>query len=485
MKKWNRKQMMMAALAPALALVAAAPALGATQGETAPAPGPKAVPAPVQPAPKGEAEATVEVTARMGGNANYRSDSLNAIGPLGARKLLDIPNEVVVLPSTLLQDVQARSFRDSLKYLPLVQFQEMQGSEILRPATRGMQGSNYQNTRQDGMTIFCTGANGMDAYQDLEVYSGLPSAAFGPSNPSGMFNFVTKRPTGSEFVQADLGYETGGVLTAHADLGGRVDDRGIVTYRVNVTDGNGTAYVANSSLDRKLASLGVDVRPADGTTVEFNVNTYAVTQKGFPGWFTYGEKINLPSAPDPARQGYGQSYAGVSLKNETADLKLAQDHYGAPNLYDQLLFHYTIIHAPGGLGTAFDYVFSYEHGAQAMVRNDKTGATRYVRLPDEISLGAPGMNARYARRSVTIPGLQVPGSAPTVTIPAGRVTWGITLVKDAANPGPAVAFLQLLLGPEGAASLKAAGPVPLVPPVTGREGLAKLPAELQGLVRAE
>ncbi len=71
----------------------------------------------------------------------------------------------------------------------------MQGSEILRPETRGMQGSNMQNTRMDGMGIVVTGANSMETLQQIEVLNGLGGALYGPANPSGMFNFVPKRPT--------------------------------------------------------------------------------------------------------------------------------------------------------------------------------------------------------------------------------------------------------------------------------------------------
>ena len=88
-----------------------------------------------------------------------------------------------------------KNFKEASKYLPLVEFQEMQGSEILRPATRGMQGSNMQNARMDGMGIVVTGANSMESLQQIEVLNGLGAALYGPANPSGMFNFVPKRPT--------------------------------------------------------------------------------------------------------------------------------------------------------------------------------------------------------------------------------------------------------------------------------------------------
>ena len=90
---------------------------------------------------------SVEGVARAG----YRAGTVTSLGPLGTAPILDTPYTVNVLPSELIVNGQVKNFKEASKYLPLVEFQEMQGSEILRPATRGMQGSNMQNARMDGI----------------------------------------------------------------------------------------------------------------------------------------------------------------------------------------------------------------------------------------------------------------------------------------------------------------------------------------------
>lgn len=164
---------------------------------------------------------------------------------------------------------------------------------------------------------------------------------------------------------------------------------------------------------------------------------------------------------------------------------LAQARYGVPNLYDEMLSHIVIAGVPGGLGKAFDYQFTYEHGAQAAAKADTTGTYRYARLPDEISMGVPALNALYARQTITIPGLQTPGSTSTVTIPAGRVTWGLTVMNAAPNRENAIAFLKLLLGPEGAALVNATGLTALHPAIVSKQDLPRLPASLKDLVQAQ
>ena len=270
---------------------------------------------------------TIVVTATrpsdQGGADNaYRVESVHSLGPLGNAKLLDTPNSIVILPAALLENVQATSIKESLKYVPLAQFQEQQGSEVLRPATRGMQGSNFQNTRLDGMTIFVTGANALEQFQQIEVFSGLPASIYGPANPSGMFNFVSKRPTSEPLHRLNLGYDSYSIFTAHADLGGKIGDSEVLSYRLNLLDANGTGYVTDSELDRKLGSIAIDVHTSRDTTVELNYSMYELNQKGYPGWFTYGQKIALPDAPDPTKVGFGQTYAGVDLENKTASARL-------------------------------------------------------------------------------------------------------------------------------------------------------------------
>jgi iron complex outermembrane receptor protein len=56
----------------------------------------------------------------------------------------------------------------------------------------------------------------------VEVLTGLGGPLYGPAYPSGMFNFVTKRPTEAWLGEIELDYEGSRVGTAHTDLSGRL-----------------------------------------------------------------------------------------------------------------------------------------------------------------------------------------------------------------------------------------------------------------------
>jgi len=279
---------------------------------------------------------TVDVTAANSENA-YRVDNVDAGGPLGTTPILNLPYTVNVISRQLIDDTQSRNFKEAAKYLPLVMFQEMQGPEVLRPETRGMQGSNMQNDRKDGMGIAVTTPSALEEYEQIEVINGLGGPLYGPANPSGMFNFVTKRPTEERLGQIELGYEGRSVGTIHTDLGGRFGKNRMFGYRTNLLLADGEGYVDSSQLRRQLAAGAGDVRLTNSTVIEGNFSYYNLFQHGYPGWFAYsptttplsvpGSKSILlpPDAPDPTLRGYGQSFSGVDLTSEIGEIRVKHD----------------------------------------------------------------------------------------------------------------------------------------------------------------
>ncbi len=283
---------------------------------------------------------SVDVTAASVDNA-YRVDNVATGGPLGTTPILDTPYSVGVISRQLIDDTQSRNFKEAAKYMPNVFFQEMQGPEVLRPESRGMQGSNMQNDRKDGMGIAVTTPSALEEYEQVEVITGLGAPLYGPANPSGMFNFVTKRPTETPFREIELGYEGNSVGTIHTDLGGRFGHNQMFGYRSNLLLADGTGYVHESQLRRQLASGAGDIRLTSKTVIEGNFSYYNLFQHGYPGWFSYtptttplsvagSKSILIPlDAPDPTREGYGQSFSGVDLTSKIGELRVK--HQFSPN----------------------------------------------------------------------------------------------------------------------------------------------------------
>jgi iron complex outermembrane receptor protein len=260
-------------------------------------------------------------------------------GVLGTSPIVNQPYVITVMPAEQITNTQVKSLRDALMFLPLVSFTEQQGSEILRPATRGIQGSIAQNTRMDGMTIAITGANAMEQYQELQVENGLGAAMYGPANPSGMFDFVLKRPTEGRTTNLYIEQDSKSIGTIYGDAGGRLGPRKIFGYRSNLLFGDGTAFVEQSRLRRRLAEFAFDLKPSEHTAIDGHYSVYDIVQRGYPGWFSYGpdgtdttstaqrpkRTLLLPNAPDPTRLGFGQAYAGVNLTTQSTSARILHD----------------------------------------------------------------------------------------------------------------------------------------------------------------
>ena len=186
-------------------------------------------------------------------------------GVLGNSPIVNQPYTITALPTEQIANTQVKSLRDAIQYLPLVSYTEQEGDQILRPTTRGFQGSIVQNIRQDGMAIAITGANPLEQYQELQVENGLSAASYGPANPSGTFDFVLKRPTSERTTNLYLEQDSSSIGTVYGDAGGRLGAHKTFGYRTNLLYGDGTAFVAESRLPRRLGEVALYYMHWDNT----------------------------------------------------------------------------------------------------------------------------------------------------------------------------------------------------------------------------
>jgi iron complex outermembrane recepter protein len=387
----------------------------------------------------------------------YRVENVADGGPLGTTAILDTPYSVSVISRQLIDDTQSRNVKQAAKYLPLVSFQEMQGPEVIRPATRGMQGSNMQNARKDGLGIAVTTPSALEEYEQIEVVSGLGGQLYGPTNPSGVFNYVTKRPTEEQFREIELSYEGSTVATVHADLGGRLGAARRFGYRLNGLLGDGKGYVDESQLRRQLFAGAADFRITQKTRIEGNFSYYNLFQHGYPGWFAYAptttplsasgsKSILLPeNAPDPGVRGYGQSFSGVDLKSQIGEVRLR--HEFSPDW-----------HLVGGALN------------QVSDRNINTAVNQFIDNGGNYKTYlANAFSALAPRFHVVSDSAYLTGKFNTGRIPHDFVigTTGYRFASYSTVTGPAKTALCTSNTPEGVCQANISAPLVYVPPAAG------------------
>jgi iron complex outermembrane receptor protein len=378
---------------------------------------------------------TQSVTVSAGSFENaYRVDKLAPATPFGPTPIVTLPYTINVISHQLIDDTMARNFKEVAKYLPLVSFQEMQGPEILRPETRGMQGTNMQGDRMDGMGFAVTVPFALEEYEQIEVLSGVGGSMYGPSNPSGTFNFVSKPPTEEPLREAEVEYEGRSVVTGHVDLGGRLGPNKIFGYRINLLMGDGTGYVTNSQLRRQLAAGNFDLRPFAHTTIGGSYNYYNLYQHGYPGWFSYNPTLDptatcttaysakcfskLPvNAPDPARQGYGQRFLGSNTNNQIGEVRASHEFSANWHLMLGVLQQIGVRNLTTAVNALYDSTGDYQTEAENIfqgtisgrfqVKSDLgylTGNFRTGRIAHQVVIGSTGYKFSSWNPKTAVPG---------------------------------------------------------------------------------
>ena len=253
------------------------------------------------------------------------------IGPLAGKRLIDLPYSITLLPSELIENQQAASLRELVKYMPSVQIQERGGSDVGRPQTRGFQGDVSANTRFDGLNIIATTAIPMEMFDRIEVLNGLSGSMSGPTPPAGTFNFVVKRATDVPTRQVTVKYDNQNSPSIIGDFGQKFGSNNQFGYRLVAVYGDGKGYIDGSNLRRGLASMAFDWRFLRNTVAEANFSFYAFEKKGYSASFGYGntnsegDVVVLPKAMDASTPGYGQEWAGHELYTTTMSLRVRHD----------------------------------------------------------------------------------------------------------------------------------------------------------------
>lgn len=163
-------------------------------------------------------------------------------------------------------------------------------------------------------------------------------------------------------------------------------------------------------------------------------------------------------------------------------LQLAEKYYKDAGLFDRLVANRPkanirpkSVELVSLLKTGhMDYAWEY---LSVAVQHD----LKYITLPAEINLGDYRQDAFYKNAQVKVSGKK-PGKFITRT--GKSVTYGVTLVNNAANPKGAIAFLKYMLSEDGGlAVLKSMGQPPLEPiRVPTKTMHDTLPQELKPLV---
>jgi len=227
----------------------------------------------------------------------YKVKSVSAIGALGRRTLLDTPFSVSVVPQELIQNTMALTPDDVFKLNPFTRSIAPQGAGWTPVAT--IRGFTTSERAEDGLRRATNFAQVLEDKERVEILNGLSGFMYGSASPAGMINYVYKRPTVERLNRLTGGNYGGNQYYVHGDFGGRVDEGGLLGYRLNIVKQDGGTPIDYQKINRLLVSGAVDFQVTDKLLIEFNgvYNNYKTTSPS-SYWF---HQVNHSVVPDPAR----------------------------------------------------------------------------------------------------------------------------------------------------------------------------------------
>ncbi|MBY5920536.1 TonB-dependent siderophore receptor [Ferrimonas balearica] len=176
-------------------------------------------------------EQSVDETLIVRGNSfdDYKVD--NASGAMrGDIPLLDTPQSVTVIPEIVIDEQLATTLsRVLVNDASVTGGSQKWNREVF--SLRGFELDSGSGYLRDGMQHWSHYVQPIEILERVEVLKGPSSMLYGQSNPGGLINMVTKKPTVERITDFGFDVDDNGSTRYQIDLGGALVDSGALRYR--------------------------------------------------------------------------------------------------------------------------------------------------------------------------------------------------------------------------------------------------------------
>lgn len=231
------------------------------------------------------------------------------VGPLGTRSLQDTPFSINAVSAELIENMQAQSSSEALRYNPTVQATLGSNRSSNYFMIRGFSSSPgiTGNAAVDGMRASVS-IEPVEDKERIEVMNGPAGFLYGFASPGGVINYVLKRPTSEPLANVTVGNYGGAQAYIHGDFGGPLGQDGKLAYRLNVLKVNGgDVGIEDETQERQLVSGAIDWHIDQNTVWSFDASHFESDIEHQQAIFLVGKATVIPSAPDLSRN-YGAPY---------------------------------------------------------------------------------------------------------------------------------------------------------------------------------
>lgn len=218
-------------------------------------------------------------------DSGYRTNSAS-VGGFNEAPLLDTPASITVINAELIKDQQARLLSEVLRndasvgdsYAPIGYYENF--------VIRGFSLNAASSYKINGRTITGEQNVALENKQQVEVLKGLAGLQSGISEPSGVINYVTKRPEDMRSVTVSTDDRGSGYIAT--DVGGWFGSEQQFGLRANVAHEDLNSYVEHADGQRDFVSLAFDWNISPDAVLQLDAEYQNKQQRSVPGYQLLG-----------------------------------------------------------------------------------------------------------------------------------------------------------------------------------------------------
>ncbi|CRM43292.1 Ferrichrome receptor FcuA precursor [Pseudomonas sp. 37 R 15] len=215
----------------------------------------------------------------------YQTDTAS-VSSFNEAPLLDTPASITVINAALIKDQQARLLSEVLRndasvgdsYAPIGYYENF--------VVRGFSLNAASSYKINGRTITGEQNVALENKQQVEVLKGLAGLQSGISEPSGVINYVTKRPEDVRSVTVST--DDRGSRYIATDVGGWFGSEQQFGLRANVAHEDLNAYVEHADGQRDFMSLAFDWNISPDAVLQLDAEYQNKQQRSVPGYQLLG-----------------------------------------------------------------------------------------------------------------------------------------------------------------------------------------------------
>lgn len=206
-------------------------------------------------------------------NANKYTQKATSSGLHVTTPIQELPQNIQVVTGSMLKDQQVISMSDGLiRNVSGLIRAEHWGDMYTNITARGSQLQAFRNGFNVVNSYWGPLTEDMSFVENIEFVKGPAGFMLSSGDPSGLYNVVTKKPTGITKGEANITAGSFGLFRTSVDLDGKLSKDGRLLYRLNVAGQNKKSHRANEYNNRYAFAPVLSYKPDDKTklTLEYN-----------------------------------------------------------------------------------------------------------------------------------------------------------------------------------------------------------------------